>query len=333
MHSSESPTFNELSREQPRKRPRLHRKAKDTPRKENEGSFLLRQAEAQDLANLLEICNEAHPVVFQENGSPSPPFVPVLDGLWHFRLPDSLMTKFIEIHNHIVQSIGRNSLVPWAGVGADAQRKRGFGLMGPNAYEKLRQQVTLHAMEKTGKDACLDEQANWKATCILKGTMLDKARTAAQELIDGLRDNDHKNFDIGNGINKGVLLPADLSVDQLIAYQPNLHLGARHLAAHLDWPLHEGFGKVIVTIAIRESATILILDGATEEQTSYKFKLSPGEAYILSGRVRNECLHAVLAEEGSSTPSSSRESLNLRFGIHTTKEAHEQVTRHWPEGG
>jgi hypothetical protein len=33
-----------------------------------------------------------------------------------------------------------------------------------------------------------------------------------------------------------------------MSLQPNLHNGATHLPPHLDFPLHDGFGVVIVTI-------------------------------------------------------------------------------------
>ena len=122
----------------------------------------------------------------------------------------------------------------------------------------------------------------------------------------------------------------------LIAYQTNLHNGARHLAAHLDWPLHEGFGRVIVTVAMRGSATILLIAGDEGDegkeddevqQPAWRFHLNQGECYVLSGRARNRCLHAVLADDADGT----RESLNLRFGIHSAEEAEEEITRFWPD--
>merc|ERR1711918_71506 len=103
-----------------------------------------------------------------------------------------------------------------------------------------------------------------------------------------------------------------------VIYQTNLHNGGQHLKAHLDWPLHEGFGKVIVTVAIKGGATILIIGydyDATGHQPVWKFRVEEGEAYVLSGSARNRCLHAVLADDGE------RESLNLRFGLHTPEEA------------
>ena len=53
---------------------------------------------------------------------------------------------------------------------------------------------------------------------------------------------------------RAVLAPA-----QLVAATPNLHNGRAYLRPHLDEPLHDGFGIVIVTVAIRGDATILRL--------------------------------------------------------------------------
>ena len=43
---------------------------------------------------------------------------------------------------------------------------------------------------------------------------------------------------------------------EVVAAQPNLHRGKAYLRPHLDEPLHDGFGVVIVTIAIDGDATI-----------------------------------------------------------------------------
>ena len=126
----------------------------------------------------------------------------------------------------------------------------------------------------------------------------------------------------------------------------------------MDAPLHEGFGKVIVTIAMcgsgnsvnnssnntnrNTNTTILLIGKASseeEEQPVWKFHLNDGEGYILSNNARNICLHAVLVEDDSNNDSSSsnssyycmRESLNLRFGLHTKKEAENEIKIHYPD--
>ena len=101
----------------------------------------------------------------------------------------------------------------------------------------------------------------------------------------------------------------------MIAYQTNLHNGAKYLSAHMDAPLHEGFGKYICTIAIRGGPATILLIGKSRnnddddnnddhdygddndhdhEQPAWKFQLQVGEGYILSNNARNICLQAVL---------------------------------------
>ena len=127
--------------------------------------------------------------------------------------------------------------------------------------------------------------------------------------------------------------PQTVSPEDLIAYQINLHNGCRYLPAHLDWPLHEGFGKVICTVAIKGNATVLLIGrdtimvGGEELQPAWRFYLQEGECYVLSDRARNRCLHSVVADDDNAM----RESLNLRFGLHSKQEATETITKYWED--
>jgi hypothetical protein len=196
--------------------------------------------------------------------------------------------------------------------------------MGPHALHRLDHQSTvrLAAPEKQGLDAIEDEAANRKAICILD--MEDKdinIMEITDQLVEVL-DPESSKLDAQTVCSK-----------ELIAYQINMHNGTRYLPAHLDWPLHEGFGKVIVTVAIHGDATVLLIAGDTVEiggeelQPAWRFHLQQGECYVLSDRARNRCLHAVVANDDNKT----RESLNLRFGLHTEQEAKEQITRFWQD--
>ena len=107
-----------------------------------------------------------------------------------------------------------------------------------------------------------------------------------------------------------------------------------------------------MTVAIRGSATILLIgkggDGddnsydedqddddddkrgdstQLQEQPAWKFHLQEGEAYVLSGNARNISLHAVISDNSSG---GDRESLNLRFGLHSAQEAENDIRKHWP---
>ena len=122
------------------------------------------------------------------------------------------------------------------------------------------------------------------------------------------------------------------TIDQLIAAQPNLHNGASYLPAHLDFPRMDGFGVVIVTFSVRGSGVIVLMDDGdddTEEPTSFSFELEENESYILCGDARNKCVHGVLCSENQKE--CRRETLNLRYGLHSAEFAKDEVDQHWPE--
>ena len=121
-----------------------------------------------------------------------------------------------------------------------------------------------------------------------------------------------------------------LSLKCLVAAQPNLHCGRHLLPAHFDHPLKDGFGICIVTVAIKGNARVFLEEsttstGSLSSSTTNKeevkegaygvISVKEGEAYMLSGPVRNQCTHGVLAD----IDCGDRESLNLRFGIHGVK--------------
>jgi len=120
-----------------------------------------------------------------------------------------------------------------------------------------------------------------------------------------------------------------VTMDNLVAVQPNHHNGALFLPAHLDFPRADGFGVVIATICIRKtngSRVILIDDGDDgEEEMYWSLNLEDGYCYFLSGNSRNKCLHGILSET-----SGYRETLNLRYGLHSIEMAKEEIDRHWP---
>lgn len=275
------------------------------------------EQERNDLRDLLEIAHYAIPIDFDESGRPcseNESFLPI-EGLIRTKvLPESLQENLRSIHSHIRSSVTR--LMPWAGVGTDTRRVRGLGILGPEAYKRLMQSdVQLRAHEKTGWEAEQDEDANHEAICVLEGAHLQTALQAADQLLECIQPSSaQKEY---------------LHTDQLIAFQPNLHQGASHLVAHLDYPLHDGFGKVIVTVAMKTKATVILIGPehpVSKIQPAWKFQLMEGQAYVLSGKARNRCLHAVIAEHHGP----HRESLNLRFGLHSSQEAYDEVVRHWP---
>lgn len=291
-------------------------------------------AEADDFVDLCEIAASAQVIEFDSNGRVvRPSFLPsnsydAINGLAKMPLPPEVLSSMSEIHNHVKEEVTKANMVPWAGLGEDTTRLRAFGFLGVNSLNRLDDSgVRLYAAEKVGVDAKKDEAANRSAITVLKGEWNARGFQAANGLIDALRPS-------------GGCIQFDmLRAEELVAYQPNLHNGARHLAAHLDWPRHEGFGKVIVTVAIKGGATILLIGGTSNQdessggeaaQPAWRFHLNEGECYVLSGCARSRCLHAVLADDGEESVGGQRESLNLRFGLHTAEEAME-VTKFWPD--
>ena len=308
--------------------------------------------EEEDLVDLQQIAARATVLEFDQFGRPrQPASLPrdafdLVGGLAMLKhLPPKIMSDLMLVHESIKQRVGISKMSPWAGLGDDTKRLRAFGFPSEKEYKRLLRPgcpVRLHAPEKTGEEAADDEKANHEAVCVFEGDQSSLAWSTARELVE-------------------VIQPAraGLPVDRLdpangVVYQPNLHNGALHLAAHLDWPLHEGFGKVIVTVGMRGSATILLIGADVDKemgvQPAWSFHLNEGECYVLSGNARNKCLHAVLADcdcgGGSDEESgkaggggsgsrgirlSARESLNLRFGLHTAEEANMEILCHWKD--
>jgi hypothetical protein len=108
-------------------------------------------------------------------------------------------------------------------------------------------------------------------------------------------------------------LKAYLTYKNLIAAQPNLHCGRELLPSHVDHPLKDGFGVVIITISVVGSGKIVLQDFTSTKGTT--MEVAQGQAYMLAGKARDACAHAVLADPGKE----ERESLNLRFGLHDFK--------------
>ncbi|KAG7354069.1 hypothetical protein IV203_003425 [Nitzschia inconspicua] len=282
--------------------------------------------------NLRQVAGEATVVEFdsrtglplhQDHFLPDGVFDPIR-GIVKKRLPPSLFEKLVCIHKRIQQEVDASRRVPWAGINDGDAKVRAFGFLGESSWHRLDHEsaVRLVAPEKEGQDAIDDETANRKAICILdmEDADLDVEGTT-KEFINFLNPNSAK-------LDSKTVCP-----EELIAYQINMHNGMRYLPAHLDWPLHEGFGKVIVTVAIRGDADVLLIAGDTivvggeELQPAWRFHLEQGECYVLSDRARNRCLHAVVANEDNN----ARESLNLRFGLHTEDEARHQITKYWAD--
>ena len=253
--------------------------------------------------------------------------------LCKFKLPDEDFRALQSLHRFIVKSLNSNAtLTPWAGVGESDQRKRGYAFL-PHSYGKFGKTalqnlgVNFHAAEKRGAAAKNDESANWKSCFRIKESDLSPEYLRALNIVIKIVKN---------------LVPSKyqhvITLNQLHALQPNLHNGLDHLPAHIDSPLNDGFGVVIVTICVHQDADIIMLSNRSNK--SWVFNVQEGETYVLSGDSRNVCDHGVICplqkrSRRSTTETEppkkkqrkrkgdpenvGRESLNLRFGIHGNK--------------
>ena len=238
---------------------------------------------------------------------------------------------FTTLHTTICSRLGAR-LTGWGGVGDKSGRLRGYGYV-PSSDLAAAHSAEGHVMkEYEGSSTAQDDRAaNRLASIQLSpADMPPDFDQALERLLEAIRPQVDERY------------RAVLFAEKLVAAQPNLHRGKAYLRPHLDEPLHDGFGVVIVTIAIDGDATILVRSArkvadesppepAPETFHECCFPLARGEAYALSGDARNICLHGVLANEASA----ARESLNPTLwaaleGGRWELSAWEEVQRHWP---
>ena len=256
--------------------------------------------------------------------------LPVVEGIGRSRIRREDVSVLRGLHNKIKEKV--LSLTGWGGIEDDSGRQRGYGYlpqtMGVAHYEK----GGVCAMKEL-EDAELvkmDCTANQHASVMLTQEDVDACASAFGCSVEAA---------LGRMVESFRPMVAEqyrhiLRLENLVAAQPNIHGGQTYLPPHLDEPLHDGFGIVIVTLAVRGSADVLLTakpwDAA--KRCDYRFRLEEGQAYVLSGEARNRCLHGVLSAEGEG----ERESLNLRFGLHAPERgvpfsAFDEISCHWPD--
>ena len=234
-------------------------------------------------------------------------------------LSSDIMGPLRALHELICRRLA-GDLTGWGGVGDASGRRRGYGYLASSSVAREHYECSHVMKEYEGIDAEKDRAANRRASVLLAEDELPpNLHDALAMLTELIRPSLPSRY-------REVMTPM-----QLIAAQPNLHNGRRYLRPHLDEPMHDGFGVVIVTVAISGAANILIRSRPWDEarRDDLHFPLSPGEAYALSADARNVCLHGVLSDEGV-----ARESLNLRFGLHSAARggpfsAWEEIDAHW----
>jgi hypothetical protein len=291
--------------------------------------------ERKDREQLEALVERAKPLKFVGGRAPSDH---TCSGAGFVSLDPSIFAPLQQLHANIVAALRRGKLLQsWEGKGKDV-RERGFAFLPPTmipVWDRARLEkggLRFGAAQKEGQDFLNDEEANWKSSFhLFPRDVSSEARTALHALIELVKvrvDDRYKEY---------------VSLENLIALQPNLHNDAKHLPPHLDFPMHDGFGVVIVTIQMAgPQSVIALLKGADsdfdittekEKERCWTFSLNVGDCYILSGDARNVCDHGVLCVGGgrrSHKVDAARESLNLRFGLHTPAFADEEVYWQFP---
>jgi hypothetical protein len=235
-------------------------------------------------------------------------------------LPADVLRPLRALHTLALSREDR--FAPWGGTADASGKLRGYVYLGGTLGERhFATGFTMRSAEGTDSET-IEAAANRSASHLLEAADEPEGLRGAIDALCRLF---------------APLLPERyrevLSLRHFVAAQPNLHRGQRFLRPHLDDPLHDGFGVVIVTIAMEGSGRIVMESSPLAEASELTcFRMGPGEAYALSSTARNACRHGVLADDGS------RESLNLRFGLHSGGavpgepagfDAHAEVECHW----
>ena len=224
---------------------------------------------------------------------------PALEGLCRSRLQPDDFAALTALHDSICSKL-EGSFARWGGLADSSGRLRGYGYVrGTMGETKFGSAHELSMREYTGAEAAADRAANARASVLLDSLPADaeRALTTLCAQLRPLLPARYGRF---------------LSFDNLVAAQPNLHNGraylrvrprthappaarsaaplpvaravpqwrvCSHLAPtptpqpHLDEPLHDGFGIVIVTLAVRGAAHIVLRsqpwDAAREAEYSF----------------------------------------------------------------
>jgi hypothetical protein len=261
--------------------------------------------------------------VLQFHASGAPVGVhPRVAGLFKF-CPDKTQVQALQKwHLRAKHAIAIDNMVPW-GSGPQDARRRGYAFLAQSGLKQLEQagiRISCEGAYEESNDSDNIADAVHRKTirqacaALPSAQVTGKMATALNQIIERVRSCVHPKYKVF------------CSPNQLACMQPNLHNQALSLPLHLDSPLHDGFGVVIVTVSISGDAEIVLLDDGDdcEVSMSWSFQLREGEVYVISGNARNKCTHGVIAA------SPMRESLNLRLGLHTRDFANEEIYKHWP---
>ena len=245
-------------------------------------------------------------------------------GVGKFVLDDEHVPSMKALQYLIIAKVERG--VTWGEGGDNDRRRRMYAFVGDGRQDLEEEGILIQKEgaederehEDTLKNSSVDlsfggekestDTTNPSIKYLLCDPCIREALQVITHQVNGLVPGQYKQF---------------ATLEQLVAVQPNQHNGEIYLPLHLDYPRNDGFGVVIVTIVIRGSGWIVLLDEGDEDGSvpqSQKFFLEEGGAYILCGDARNKNLHGVWCESDS-----NRETLNLRYGLHSEEFAVEEI--------
>ena len=237
-------------------------------------------------------------------------------GLFMRKLPKKTFKVLQDFYENTIKT-SIPAMIEW-GEGKADPRRRGYACLevAGGVNRLVKSGIQMNHQGTYGPSATnLHRKTLAKCCCIIGTEKVDEGVwVCLDELCTYVRDRVDRKYRMY------------ITIDNLVALQPNLHQEAEHLPLHYDTPRNEGFGVVIVTIGMKGNADIVIVDDGDvgQSQKSFRFHVNEGDMYILSGHARNKCLHGVLSRDCK-----FRESLNLRFGIHTKQFARSEIDRHW----
>jgi hypothetical protein len=195
------------------------------------------------------------------------------------------------IHESILTQT--RALVPW-GCGWKDKRERGYGMIPSHSkWNTKRLQECGVVMEEENGDGTKHVYTYANSFCDLElsPSQLEAIEAVIAAIKTAITDSSWELQDFERDC---------VSIADLVSLQPNLHNGEFFLPLHLDSPRHDGFGVVIVTVALVGSGDVVIVDDGDDEGDvgrSWAFPVKQGDVYVLCGHARNKCTHGVLAAE------------------------------------
>lgn len=185
------------------------------------------------------------------------------------------------LHHRILNNL--SARVYWSSCPKDP-RQRCYGLINGSKWENttclINQGINFSDEGIPVEDAKIIHQYTIDNCCVSMDLTEYEARSI-NELI--VRTNEI--LESYNHVLKGYER-SSVTLDNLVAIQPNLHNGADYLPLHLDCPLSDGFGVVIVTVAICEDADVVLVDeGDPPEIEVHNVKIKDGNEHIAIGRL------------------------------------------------